>query len=101
MGFTCIKFQMNRLKSLCFIKVLRLKIFLGGRAQTRQIRFSVIFSLKIEYFDKPYIPLESSFQDLSNDVISFYYTSKVIELLIKNLFFGGARRHVFRNLAKN
>ena len=74
MGFTCIKFQMNRLKPLCFIKVLRLKILGGGGAQTRQIRVSVIFLLKIECFDKPYIPLESSFQDLSNDVISFYYT---------------------------
>ena len=74
-----------------FYKGVKIENFWGGGAQTRQIRFSVIFSLKIEYFDKPYIPLESSFQDLSNDVISFYYTSKVIELLINNLFLGGGQ----------
>ena len=63
-----------------------MKIFVGGRGTNSSKKENVIFSLQIEYFDNSYIPLESSFQDLSNDVISFYYTSKFLELLIKNLF---------------
>ena len=70
----CIKFQINRSKPVAFTKIFSIEKFLGGRGTNSSKKENVNFSLKIEYFYKPYIPLKSPFQDLSNGIITFYYT---------------------------